>query len=381
MLRYLILFLLLLILPDAYIYAYYARLSASPYATILLLLPTVVTIACIAVSLMHPGASWAFNIFFGLLICVSVPKLVFIAADAAAWGVSLAWPAARRGGTLVAVALAVVMLCVQLYGTFCGWQRLHVNKMRMPVHALPAAFDGYRVVHISDLHVGTYGRDDRFLRRMVDSVNACHPDLIVFTGDLVNASASELPPHLDALRGLKARDGILSVLGNHDYCIYGPLSPEQRRSEVRSIIEMQHSLGWTVLLNEHFTIRRGDEALVVAGVENTSRPPRPQLGRLDKAVRGIPAGQCTILLTHDPWHWKNGVVDKYPDIALTLSGHTHAMQMQVGRFSPAQWMSHEWGGLYQHGSQRIFVSTGIGGTVSYRLGAWPSIESYTLRRE
>lgn len=381
MAKYLSLFILLLLLPDLYIWFFHTRALPSVWSTLWVVLPTVVTLACIAYSLLCPGASLAFNAFFALLICVAVPKLMFVVVDLVGLGLGNVWPAFRLWGTRLALVAAALMMAVQLYGTFFGWKQLRVNKMRMMVNGLPSAFDGYRVVHLSDLHVGTYAKDDSFLRRMVDSVNACHPDLIVFTGDLVNATSAELSPYLDALSGLKAKDGVVSVLGNHDYCIYGTLPLDKRRKEVRNIIEMQHSLGWKVLLNEHLTLRRGDDSLVVAGVENVSRPPRPQLGRLDKAMHGVSETTCTILLSHDPWHWKNGVLGHYPNIALTLSGHTHALQMQVGSFSPAQWISSEWGGLYKHGKQRIYVSTGIGGAVLYRLGAWPCIESYTLRRE
>lgn len=381
MIKYILFFILLLLIPDIYIWAFYTRQANSCWATVVLLLPTVVTLACIGVSLACPGASVAMSTFFALLICVAVPKLAFMLVDALALGVGRFWPAVLPWGHWGAVAVALLMACVQVFGTCMGWKRLQVHPMTMRVYGLPRQFEGYRIVHMSDLHLGTYAKDDAFVRRVVDSVNACRPDLIVFTGDLVNTSASEVPPYMDALKGLRARDGVVAVLGNHDYCIYGAVPHDRRAQEVRDIVRMEREMGWRVLMNEHLVLHRGEDSLVVAGVENVSKPPFLSVGRLDDALRDVRPEACVVLLSHDPWHWKNGVLQHKANIALTLSGHTHAMQMQIGRFSPAQWVSHEWGGLYKTGHRRIFVSTGIGGTISYRLGAWPSVECYTLVRE
>jgi uncharacterized protein len=148
---------------------------------------------------------------------------------------------------------------------------------------------------------------------------------------------------------------------------------------VEHIASMQAQMGWLLLRNAHHDIVRGDDTLHVAGVENVGKPPFPERGNLSRALQGVPSHSCVVLLSHDPWHWRHGVVGR-TDIDLTLSGHTHALQMQVGSFSPAAWFMPEWGGLYREGSQKLFVSTGIGGNVPYRLGAWPKIEVITLRR-
>ena len=249
----------------------------------------------------------------------------------------------------------------------------------VPVAGLPQAFGGYRVVHLSDLHVGTFAAHPEFLERVVDSVNALRPDLILFTGDMVNHETDEIRPFLSTLSRLHAKDGVLSVLGNHDYQVYSHrFTLRQRAEQVQALIALQQSMGWTVLCSEHRAITRGADTLYVAGVQNVSHPPYPSHGRLADALRGIPATGCTLLLTHDPWHWRHGVVH-HTQVALTLSGHTHAMQFRVGSFSPVKWISPEWGGLYTQNRQRLFVSTGIGAVVPYRIGAWPQIDLLVLQ--
>lgn len=381
MFRYIIFLLLLIILPDLYIWWQFTRCQPGVWRTALLLLPTVVTLACLALLLCQVRVGLIMQLAFVIFICIAVPKLVFVLADLVGRGVGHFAPQSWHVWlTRCAVVLAVAMACVQIYGTAFGWQRIVTVHTPIRLPQLPVRFEGYKIVQLSDLHVGTYAGDDRFIRRLVDSVNACQPDLIVFTGDMVNTSSAELPPYLPALSGLRARDGVAAVLGNHDYCLYHPgLSAAEQAAEVRRIVEMERSIGWHVLLNGHLAIPRATDTLYVAGVENVGKPPFPERGDLAKALRGVPDGACTVLLTHDPWHWRHGVVRRSP-VALTLSGHTHALQMQIGHFSPAKWLMREWGGLYREGNQQLYVSTGIGGSVPYRLGAWPRVEVITLHR-
>ncbi len=381
MIKYLLFFLLLIILPDIYIWWNFTRPQSAHWPTVLLFAPTVVMLASITYCLLVPGASWSFNVFFTLLCVVSVSKLAFFLFSLAGQGIAWQFPTGRRALTLIAAALSVAVCGVQLYGTLFGWQRIQTHNRTIKVNGLPKAFEGYRIVQISDLHVGTYGTDNRFLCRLADSVNACHADLVVFTGDIVNTSSAELAPHLEALSRIKAKDGVISILGNHDYCIYGAqMSESERLAEIKNIISAERSLGWNLLLNAHTIVKRGTDSLFIAGVENTGKPPFPSKGNLGKTFKSIPPDACTILLSHDPWHWRHGILES-THAQLTLSGHTHAMQFKIGNFSPAKWVNPEWGGLYTEGKRKLFVSTGIGGTVSYRLGAWPSIECFTLSKD
>lgn len=379
MFRFSLFLILLIVLPDLFIWWHFTRLHPGVWRTLLLLAPTLLSLACLGLLLCHVRVPQLMQAAFVLLICISIPKLVFVLTALTGKALGLALPATEAPTVRIGIWLAVLTAAVQIYGSAWGWQRLQVKRQQLYLQGLPPAFDGYRVVQLSDLHLGTYGGDTAFMTRLVDSVNSLRPDLIVFTGDMVNTSAAEAVPYVQVLRRLRATDGVLSVLGNHDYMTYQPgLSPAGQRAELQTLLRAQQLMGWQVLNNAHQAIVRQGDTLYVAGVENVGKPPFPTRGNLDKALRGIPLQACTLLLSHDPWHWRNGVVDNKMQPVLTLSGHTHALQMQIGSFSPARWLMPEWGGLYREGEQQLYVSTGIGGSVPYRLGAWPQIELFTL---
>ena len=379
MFRFSLFLILLIVLPDLFIWWHFTRLHPGVWRTLLLLAPTLLSLACLGLLLCHVRVPQLMQAAFVLLICISIPKLVFVLTALTGKALGLALPAAEAPTVRIGIWLAVLTAAVQIYGSAWGWQRLQVKRQQLYLQGLPPAFDGYRVVQLSDLHLGTYGGDTAFMTRLVDSVNSLRPDLIVFTGDMVNTSAAEAVPYVQVLRRLRARDGVLSVLGNHDYMTYQPgLSPAGQRAELQTLLRAQQLMGWQVLNNAHQAIVRQGDTLYVAGVENVGKPPFPTRGNLSKALRGIPPQACTLLLSHDPWHWRHGVVGNRPQPVLTLSGHTHALQMQIGSFSPARWLMPEWGGLYSEGTQQLYVSTGIGGSVPYRLGAWPQIELFTL---
>lgn len=378
MFRFFFLLLLMLVIPDLFIWWNFTREQVGVWRTLLVILPTLITAACMVLLVCHVRAALLMQWAFILLICITVPKLVFMLSwligRGLTWGHDGALPTVR----LVSIALAVAMAGLQIYGTAYGWKRLQINRATLKIDGLPQAFRGYRVVQISDIHLGTYAGDTSLIKAMVDSINREKPDLIVFTGDMVNMASAEAMPFISTLRQLHARDGVLSVLGNHDYCMYQPgLTPAELKAEVERVVRIERAMHWQVLLNAHQAITRGDDTLYIAGVENIGKRPFPSVGDLAKATEGIPTNGCTILLSHDPWHWRNGVVGK-THIPLTLSGHTHGLQMQIGHYSPAAWFMHEWGGLYKEGKQQLYVSTGIGGGVPYRLGAWPKIEVFTL---
>ena len=379
MFRFSLFLILLIVLPDLFIWWHFTRLHPGVWRTLLLLAPTLLSLACLGLLLCHVRVPQLMQAAFVLLICISIPKLVFVLTALTGKALGIALPAAEAPTVRIGIWLAVLTAAVQIYGSAWGWQRLQVKRQQLYLQGLPPAFDAYRVVQLSDLHLGTYGGDTAFMARLVDSVNSLRPDLIVFTGDMVNTSAAEAVPYVQVLRRLRARDGVLSVLGNHDYMTYQPgLSPAGQRAELQTLLRAQQLMGWQVLNNAHKAIVRQGDTLYVAGVENVGKPPFPTRGNLDKALRDIPPQACTLLLSHDPWHWRNGVVDNKMQPVLTLSGHTHALQMQIGSFSPARWLMPEWGGLYSEGAQQLYVSTGIGGSVPYRLGAWPQIEFFTL---
>ncbi len=303
----------------------------------------------------------------GAVLLLAIPGILFLGL----------WPLVGCRWAWLPAALWIVLM---IYGFFFGWRHLVVRSATCASPLLPQAFDGYRVVQLSDIHIGTFLRNRSFVDRLVQMVNAQRPDVVVFTGDLVNVGPRELLPFRQVLSQITAPDGVFAVMGNHDYCEYGDdrSTAAVRRSQTL-LQHLERKMGWRVLMNEHATIRRGDASIEVVGVENISRPPFPAYGDLQKALEGTVPGTFKMLLSHDPSHWRRGVL-RQTDIALTLSGHTHAGQMSLGRLSPVKWAYNEWGGKYTEAGSMLYVSVGIGGTVPFRFGAWPGIDVITLRR-
>lgn len=287
---------------------------------------------------------------------------------------------AVRPFDMVGLAASAAVLCLAVYGLCFGWRHVIVKNVEIPFSGLPESFDGYRIAHISDLHVGTFGIDPEVMSSIVEKVNAQNPDVILFTGDIVNLTPDELAPFVHDLSGLKAADGVYSVLGNHDYLGYVKYDdPREQERRILRLEDMERSAGMALLLNENRILRRGTDSLALVGVENDGLPPFPARGDLSKAQAGLPDGIFKILMSHDPTHWRRKVLPD-TDIELTLSGHTHAMQFRVGGFSPSMFIYPEWGGLYSEGERKLYVSTGTGGNIAFRWGAWPEIDIITLRR-
>ena len=314
------------------------------------------------------------RLFFVLTLCGLIPTLLQMGVGALA---------GNTWGWIVAGAWLVIII----YGFIFGWRHIVVRTADCTSPLLPTEFDGCRVLQLADIHIGTFARNPKVIHKMVDLCLKERPDLIVFTGDLVNIKASEVVPFMQELARLTAPDGIYSVMGNHDYCEYVMNGAEEAahshgettaRRNQRILEYLEAKIGWKLLMNEHVILRRGKAEIALIGVENISKPPFPKYGNLPKAMEGLPEGMFKILLSHDPSHWRRGVLNS-TDIALTLSGHTHAGQMKVGRFSPAKWAYNEWGGKYTEGNSMLYVSLGIGGTMPFRLGAWPEINVITLR--
>lgn len=309
------------------------------------------------------------RLIFGILLLVVIPGIAFVAL----------WPLV---GWQWALVLPAAWVALMVYGFFFGWRHLVVRTATCESALLPEAFDGYKVLQLSDIHIGTFLRNRGFIDKLVNVVNAQQADLIVFTGDLVNVSAEEVIPFQGSLKHIHARDGIYSVMGNHDYCEYGADKSNRNIARNQNVLRyLEEKMGWRLLLNEHVVIDRGPGAgIAVVGVENISRPPFPDHGDLPKAMDCLPHGMFKILLSHDPSHWRRQVLHQ-TDIALTLSGHTHAGQMRFGRFSPAKWAYNEWGGKYVEGGSMLYVSLGIGGTVPFRFGAWPEVNVIRLKKK
>uniref|UniRef100_A0AB33J009 Metallophosphoesterase n=1 Tax=Prevotella sp. GTC17254 TaxID=3236794 RepID=A0AB33J009_9BACT len=359
-------FLTALMVPDIYIWYHFIGTDAAWWVTLLYALPTVVLIGSFVAANLGFYHNTCLRIFFSLTLCVVLPKFVFTI-------LSLLLP------TWLALAIALALVASIAYGFIAGWRHLVVRRATCFSHLLPSAFDGFRILQFSDLHAGTFLKSHSFIKKLVEEINHLQPDLIVFTGDLVNVSADEIVPFTRYLRQLHAPYGVYSILGNHDYCEYGKDHTLQNVVRHQHMLRyMEEKMGWHLLLNEHVWLEKETDKIALIGVENISKPPFPTYGDLTKAMQGIPDGAYKILLSHDPTHWRLSIVGQ-TDIALTLSGHTHAGQVKIGRFSPARFAYREWGGIYKEARQTLYVSLGLGGTMPFRLGAWPEVNLLELR--
>lgn len=380
MIPFLLIALLALLLPDLYLWLTFVRGNVPLAWSLVWWIPTMLALAALCAASAGYYADWLIKLFFVALLCIALPKLLFAVVSLAGRGIGLFAPGVVPAANIAGLLLAMIVCAACIYGFTRGWKRLEVRQTELGFRNLPAAFDGYRIVQISDLHVGTFGRDSRFLRKLTARVESLKPDVIVFTGDLVNTSPEELAPFMETLAQLHAPDGIFSVLGNHDYCTYRRYdTPGGAARSLDEVKRREAALGWELLADEHRTLRRGADSIFLIGVENVSRPPFPARGDLQRATEGIPANAFRILLSHDPSHWRLEVLPE-TEIELTLSGHTHAMQLRICGLSPSAWSYPEWGGLYRAGERMLHVSTGAGGTVPFRLGAWPEVNLLVMHR-
>lgn len=307
------------------------------------------------------------RVLFTTILFSAFPKVVFILFNA-----FLPW--------FFALIPALGVMGWFAFGFIEGWKRLELKHITFTSPDLPPYFDGYRLVQITDFHLGSFPPGNDFVQKVVDATNNEEPDMILFTGDLVNNQASEVEPYLDMLGQLHASDGIYSIWGNHDYCEYGNNhSIGALKRNRRMLYGYQESLGWHQLMNEHHVVSHGMASIAVIGVENPGQPPFTNRSNLKKAMKGLNPDMFKILLSHDPHHWRREVVGK--KIQLTLAGHTHAGQLKIGKWTPARMAFKEWGGAYRIGEQMLYVSSGIGGSFPFRLGAWPELTVITLKRD
>lgn len=289
--------------------------------------------------------------------------------------VFLSWVGFAAGGSLLGSLM---------YG-FSNKYNYQIKRIPLTFRNLPIAFRGLKVVHISDIHAGSL-LDVPAVQRGVRMIMDLKPDLILFTGDMVNDRATELVPLTHVFKQLQAPMGVYSILGNHDYGDYvqWPYHGVSKEENLQELIRLQESMGWKVLMNENVLLKREDDTIALIGVENWSNKSRfPAHGRLSDAYEGTSACGFKILLSHDPSHWDAEVRTKYRDIDLTLCGHTHGMQFGVEipglKWSPVQYLYKQWAGLYQSGYQYLYVNRGFG-FIGYpgRVGILPEITLFEL---
>lgn len=288
----------------------------------------------------------------------------------------------RNYGNFLGVVLIPIIWFILLWGAFPGFNKFEVNHTDYESAALPEAFDGYRIVIFSDAHVGSYQkRNTHILEEAIDSINAQQADMIVFTGDLLNIQPSDLYPHMKTLSRLKAKDGVYSVLGNHDYAEYLGCDEAIKVANCKETVSLEKQLGWTLLLNESKTIERDKEHIIIAGMENDGDGKHfPQKGDINKTLEQVADNDFILMLEHDPSAWRRKII---PDgrAQLTISGHTHAMQFNILGWCPMSLLGREFWGWYEEGHQKLFVTAGLGGLIPFRFGATGEIVILTLRKK
>ena len=291
----------------------------------------------------------------------------------------------RKFVSQLGLIAAAIPFSTMVYGMVRTAFNIQVKKKTVVFDDLPPAFDGLTIAQISDLHAGSFSSSG-FFGSAIDRILELKPDLVFFTGDLVNNAAAEAEPHLNEFRRLKAKLGVYSVLGNHDYGDYGPWpSHEAKRANLARLKEIQQEAGWKLLLNNHHILESGGEKLAIVGVENWGASQHfPKYGDLDKATSGIEDIPFKILLSHDPSHWDAKIKDHPQKFQLTLSGHTHGAQFGIEipgfKWSPVQYMYKQWAGLYEFEGQNLYVNRGLG-FIGYmgRIGIAPEITLLELK--
>lgn len=286
----------------------------------------------------------------------------------------------------VALTFTVIPAIGFLYGMVRGAYKYRIHNVKVPSPNLPEEFNGFKIVQLSDIHTGSFMSSDP-LHTAFDLVLQQNADLILFTGDLVNNVADETAGHEDAFKRLKAPHGVFSVLGNHDYGDYVAWdSPQEKKNNLEKLKAKQASFGWKLLMNEHVAIEKNGKQIGLLGIENWGGSLRfPRYGKLDQAFKGAEHYPFKILMSHDPSHWDKQVRTEYNSIDLTLSGHTHGMQLGIEipgfKWSPAKWIYKQWAGLYREGQQFLYVNRGLG-FLGYpgRLGIWPEITVIELQK-
>jgi predicted MPP superfamily phosphohydrolase len=338
---------------------------------------------------------------FGLFLAVFTPKLLLVlfmlGEDVVRFLVG-AWsglsggesgfflPSRRRFVSTLALTVAAVPFSSLLFGMVRGKYNYQVLDYTLEFDDLPDAFDGYTITQISDVHSGSFDNREK-IEYGIDLINKQQSDLIVFTGDLVNDAAEEMHPWKDLFARLEARDGVYSVLGNHDYGDYKRWpSAEAKEQNMQDLKAIQAEMGWNLLLNEHRFLEREGQRIALVGVENWGAGGFKKAGDLNKASKGLSRNDFKVLLSHDPSHWSQEVLQDDRHFHLTLSGHTHGMQFGIEipgliKWSPVKYRYDQWAGLYEDVGRFINVNRGFG-FIGYpgRVGIWPEVTVIRLKK-
>lgn len=393
-------------LIDLYAYQAFRTIWKGPVAKWLYFSVSAIVLGLLIYQLVSSGGSRRMPAesmyIFGIFIAFFVPKLFLIvfmfAEDIIRLFVgffmkfggdssSFHLPSRRNFVSTIALGIAAIPFTSLLYGMVRGKYNYKVHEYTLEFDTLPPAFDGYKITQISDVHSGSFTNREK-VEYAVDLVNKQNGDLILFTGDLVNNEAAEMDPWKEIFGTLTAKDGVYSVLGNHDYGDYVSWSSEgEKVKNLDTLKNTQKEMGWDLLLNENRTITKGSESIKLIGVENWGIGGFKKAGDLDKACEGVATTDFKILLSHDPSHWQEQVKTHPKNIELTLSGHTHGMQFGIEipgliKWSPVKYRYENWAGIYEELGSTLNVNRGFG-YLAYpgRVGIWPEISVITLKQK
>lgn len=282
------------------------------------------------------------------------------------------------------LGIAATFIGTAVWGIFKGAHNYTIHRKKLKIAGLPSAFQGLKIVQISDIHSGSFW-DREAVIKGVELINEQNADMVFFTGDLVNDRSDEIVPWMDVFSKIKAPMGVFSILGNHDYGDYvlWP-SADAKAQNLQNLINYHKKMGWDILMDEHRIIEKDGQKLCIVGIQNWSAKARfPKYGNIKKALHNAPSDTIKLLLSHDPSHWRKQILGKHKDIAATFAGHTHGMQFGIDskfyRWSPIKYIYKEWLDLYTENNQHLYVNRGFG-YLGYpgRMGIYPEITVVTL---
>ncbi len=393
------------IIIDIYIYRGLGKTQTKGWVKLMfplssLVLVLILTLYFWMIAQEHLYAPYLMNLLVGVTFLLFVGKLftVIILLTEQVRNVTLffrnwispkretAMPSRRKFVRNVSLGAAGLPFVSGIFGLVIGKYLYKVNEVKLKSAKLPKALSGLRVVQISDFHAGSFDWFEQ-VKEGMQMINNLKPDLILFTGDLVNNRTNEVLPFQELWANLDAKYGKFAVLGNHDYGDYVPWDSEKEREEnMNQMRRFYEETDFKLLLNEHQIIDIEGEKLALVGVENWGTGHFPKYGDLPKALKGLDEECFKILLSHDPDHWKFEVKSFPTQIDLTLSGHTHGAQFGVpipfrGKWSPASWRYDYWRGLYQEKDRNLYVNTGFG-FLGYpgRINMAPEITLFVLNQ-
>ncbi len=387
----LILLLLIIIIPDIFFYLKLKNKNVRPIFIILHLIPAFIFAGMffyIKFELIHQQNFRIILIvmwFYFFFLLIYIPKLLHIIFYFLNYLFKLFFKRNSIYFNIIRIVLTVMVLGIMLISAYITPRNFEVSNVNVPTKNLPESFDGFKIVQISDIHLGSWNNKYERFNPVIEIINQQNADIIIFSGDMVNNFADEAEGWKSTFIKLKSKSGKFAVLGNHDYGDYiNWKSENERRANRLEINQSINEFGFRLLLNESVYLKRGADSLLLVGVENWSKSAHSHYEDLDKALNNKLLKIPKILISHDPAHWDEEVIGK-KDIFLTLSGHTHAAQLgiRIGKkiYSPAAFVFKHWAGLYEVDSQYLYVNRGLGYMgLPMLIGLKPEITVITLRK-